>query len=318
MPHTSRRQKRDSQPSITRNKRGEVASNDGWTRITRSDKGLGIDAPNQAKMDLHGGRSAKQHDQEDLMKQLNAGVFHPTEVPDGVTVEKALSHYNRCASAWESSKTWAAIHEILTSRPLPNIDNCVCLGLGSPTGLILPGPIDRRTVSMYQLAAFVSVISILTPAEPHDHQQHSRTETTARPVAQDPRFNAIDTALLAHLGIDVVSHPRAFNLITPDSLAFCPGPEQFVLKSTLARCPAIYLGSGALDIAPLSSSPYLGNGTCTCHRPELTEIDQLCHCSVETMLHHFKREKESVRLPDFDDHDYAFYDMHLFWSRTAD
>jgi hypothetical protein len=31
------------------------------------------------------------------------------------------------------------------------------------------------------------------------------------------------------------------------------------------------------------------------------------------VLHRFKRGRESFRLPDLEGHDYAIYDLHLFW-----
>lgn len=62
-------------------------------------------------------------------------------------------------------------------------------------------------------------------------------------IAQDPIYAKCDKAFLRSLGIHTVNDPKAFDLISPRSFAFCPGAEQFVSLRIVAANPAIYLGS---------------------------------------------------------------------------
>jgi len=65
--------------------------------------------------------------------------------------------------------------------------------------------------------------------------------------AQEPWYNRLDEELLETLQMRKVDHPAAFELMTRQSFAFCPGAEQFVVKRTLRRDPALYLG-GYLEV----------------------------------------------------------------------
>lgn len=53
----------------------------------------------------------------------------------------------------------------------------------------------------------------------------------------------MDRGLLSSIGVTTVNHPTGFNMITCNSLAFCPGAEQFVDLRTLIRDPKVYVGS---------------------------------------------------------------------------
>jgi hypothetical protein len=43
------------------------------------------------------------------------------------------------------------------SSPADAVDAVVCIGLGSPSGFLRDGWVDRRAVSLYQLAALASI-----------------------------------------------------------------------------------------------------------------------------------------------------------------
>lgn len=42
------------------------------------------------------------------------------------------------------------------------LENIVCIGLGSPSGFLRGGWVDRRSVSLYQLAALVCVMELIS------------------------------------------------------------------------------------------------------------------------------------------------------------
>lgn len=82
------------------------------------------------------------------------------ELEDETTVVPS----NAAASTWEGS----------CSSP-----NIVCLGLGSLSGLLRGGWVDRRNVSLYQLAALVSIIEFFGLSDTHpDTHTHTHTACT--------------------------------------------------------------------------------------------------------------------------------------------
>lgn len=351
MPHTSHKKKsqhqHQHQPPLSRNKRGEIESDDGWTRIARSDKAFTINTRCRGEVFAS---MAMRPDDPNYDRDLDEGDTRmiipstPAETPDGASLEQALTYYQKCEATWKESNTWAELKNTFEQRILKedlNITNCICFGLSSLTGFRHPG-VDRRDVAVYQLASFKSVIDILT----------DKQDQRPAAFAQEPMFNTLDVALLAHLNIKVVEHPEAFNLITLNTFTFCPGAEQFVVRGTLIRSPAIHMGSGALETY---RDPETGDLRSPAMRIELIfhvdedksrlegldgmdhaeERKELCRREngetdekfrVERMkgpnddmvrgasiLHHFKKGKESFRLPDLEGHNYALYDIHLFW-----
>jgi SRR1 len=350
MPHTSHKKKKQHLPQCLSplNKRGEVKSDDGWIHIARSGKTVSIKDLNLTSNT--GMLTSRPPDDptydEDLDEGFTRMTFHyeQPELPEGASLEKALSQYHRCEIVWKQSNSWAELKKTFDSQISSQdlaITDCICFGLSTPTGLIQPVA-DRRNVSMYQLAAFKSVIDILT------EKQGERPQA----FAQEPRFNTLDKHLLAHLDITVVDHPAAFHLLTPTTFAFCPCAEQFVVRGTLSRSPASYLGSGALETYrdPQTGhlrSPHIGTiflesdddnqflidpqditekdankqhdpqvfQTSRARQKEKADLDAVRGAGI---LHRFKQGKQVFRLPDLDGPDHPFRDMHLFWrSATA-
>jgi SRR1 len=363
MPHTSHKTKkkqRQHEQSASRNKRGEVESHDGWTQIARSHKAISAVSLTQQDAGhitmIPPDDPNYDQDQDEGSTQMTL-VCRPAELPDGASMEKALGHYQRCNASWKQSRSCAELQKTLDSRIRKQdleITNCICFGLSSPTGLISAGSSDRRDVAMYQLAAFRSVIDILT------EQRGQRPEA----FAQEPIFNTLDIALLAHLDIKVVEHPEAFNLITVHSFAFCPGAEQFVVRGTLSRSPAMYMGNSALETyldpetgdprspnigsIPLlvdhdddhdknSSSvqdqdadnkdrsgrdikPHYRPHDIMAHKDSLPFFNERADVDAvrgARILHRFKEGKEVFRLPDLEAHNYALYNTHLFWRSSG-
>ena len=322
MPHTSHKKRRQRQEPLPRNKRGEIESEDGWTRIARSNKAFSI---NRRHPEADAGGMIYSPKDPDYDRDLDEGytqmTFTPTpaETPEGASLEKALSHYQKSDSAWKQSNTWAELKQTFDTRICKehlNITNCICFGLSSPTGLTGAG-VDRRDISMYQLAAFKSIIDLLS----------SKQAQTPTAFAQEPRFNTLDHQLLAHLNIKAVNHPEAFHLITAQSFTFCPGAEQFVIRGTLSRSPAMHMSNSALETqrdpatedmrAPdIGSRELVANDLQGEERAEQMERIRLDAVRGANIFHRFKKGKQSFLLPDFG-HEYALYNVHLFWKSSS-
>ena len=280
-----------------------------------------------------------------------------------------LRQYQKWDNIWKSSKTWTGLKATFVDRVaqdqnLGQITTCVCFGLGSPTGLIhgysggsggCGGQlIDRRDTAMLQLAVFTSLIDLVKQNQDKQKKEEEEelaaedesTSTTQKPspaarsssttsissLAQEPRFNELDIALLNHLGIQVVQHPEAFHRLittttnTPSSstttnscfpaknknkkkkkkkksiITFCPGAEKHVLNGVLARLPSIHLGGG---------SDAQG-------RRRIVEEEDDGGGGGE-VVQTFLRGKQVYKLIDFGDRaGYALYDLHLFWACDHD
>lgn len=75
--------------------------------------------------------------------------------------------------------------------------------------------------------------------------------------AQDPVFNDHDKNLLANLGITVRPSPSAFNLITPNTLLFCPGAERKHLDLVLPANPCLVFGGPLEDTGSVVIQEYV-------------------------------------------------------------
>jgi hypothetical protein len=134
MPHTPRRRK------LPLRKRIQVADEDGWTHITTS------------------GVSAHRAIQARDYKLL------PAEPPLRLTIGELKKQYETHRQRWRSSSAGDALDSVLRSRAASSvggIDRIICIGLGSLSGFVGGGWVDRRSVSLYQLAALESVIEFL-------------------------------------------------------------------------------------------------------------------------------------------------------------
>ncbi|PYI19501.1 hypothetical protein BO99DRAFT_402694 [Aspergillus violaceofuscus CBS 115571] len=158
------------------------------------------------------------------------------------------------------------------------ITNIICIGLGSPSGFLRGGWVDRRSVSLYQLNALMSVVECLSADHP---------TTPLQIYAQDPVFNALDRQLLTSLGITVVEHPAGFERVNPNSLLFCPGAEKAHLEVLLARNPVGVVGG------PLEDTGSAG-------------------------IERFVARTGSVRLPRFEELKEAFWEMRVYYTRQVE
>jgi hypothetical protein len=137
-----RRLKRQQQQ--LQNKRIEVVDDEGWTHIT-----TGAKRPN----------ARSQHPVPAIEDRLV-----PAEIPDGLSFESLKDRFEWHKRRWTASAAWDAVKTTLEGdgKLLSSVvDNCVCMGLGSPSGLLRGGLVDRRSISLFQLAALVSILEVI-------------------------------------------------------------------------------------------------------------------------------------------------------------
>lgn len=164
----SRRNKSQQPPS---RKRVTITDNDGWTHVTtqrQGNKPKTTSKPKSGRNDAAGAAVPQAvHDQ-----------LIPAEVPEGLTFEKLKSQFESHKERWQASETWRQIKAKLekeerseSSRDTednacnarrPRCQNCVCIALGSPSGLLRGGLVDRRSISLYQLSALVTMLEFLS------------------------------------------------------------------------------------------------------------------------------------------------------------
>ena len=140
-----RHKKKKQQKKPQQHKRIQVVDDQGWTHVTTT-----------AASKKPGRSRAPIPAIEDKLS--------PAEIPDGFTLEKLRDRYEWHKNRWLTSETWEAAREVLDVEMLKStgeIDSCVCIGLGSPSGLLRGGLVDRRSISLFQLAALESVLQYL-------------------------------------------------------------------------------------------------------------------------------------------------------------
>ncbi|KAJ5689515.1 hypothetical protein N7462_003907 [Penicillium macrosclerotiorum] len=255
MPHTSRKKR----PTVSVQKRLQVTDDDGWTHVTSGSNVRRVMRTSRVRGSMPTTAATITSTTGDFSVGDNAEpVFGPAEAPSRLTLEELQAQYHGHRERWESSKTWARLQVQLDERAQERggvrveeekgsstvrgpVDAVVCIGLGSPSGFLRDGWVDRRSVSMYQLAALESIKNQLM-------KTHTAIPFSFPIYAQDPVFNALDTELLTSLGITVIAHPAAFDLITPNTLLFCPGAERKHLEQLLSSDPCMVFG-GPLENA---------------------------------------------------------------------
>ncbi|KAJ5833395.1 hypothetical protein N7474_001706 [Penicillium riverlandense] len=228
MPHTSRTRR------TTPQKRIQVTDNDGWTHVTSSSNVRRV-----MRTTTHRTNTPLDNNNKEEVKEEEL-VLAPAEAPSRLTLAQLQTQLEGHSEKWADSRSWAWVREVLlqslavtesVSSPAaaPPVEAIVCIGLGSPSGFLRGGWVDRRTVCLYQLAALVAIKVLVR-----------RQQDRPVPVyAQDPVFNTLDRELLESLGITVVEHPAAFDLVTQHSVVFCPGAESKHLLQIFSSQPRI-------------------------------------------------------------------------------
>jgi len=100
-------------------------------------------------------------------------------------------------------------------------------------------------------------------------------------------FNSFDKDLLKSVGISVVEHPAAFDLVDHQTFLYCPGAEKTHLEQLLPLNPSILFGG------PLENS---------------YDYDE------NEILSDFVHARQSVLLPQFEPHPETFWKVHLYWT----
>lgn len=148
MPHTSRKKR------PTPNKRLQIADpSSGWTHITTT---------------AH--TSHKSNTIDELL---------PAESPPKLTLPTLQSQFTTHKQKYDLSATAQTLRDTIQKtsfharHPTDNSDihpptEIVCIGLGSLSGLLRGGWVDRRRVSMYQLAALVGIIECFGNSTTHN------------------------------------------------------------------------------------------------------------------------------------------------------
>ncbi|CAG8285295.1 unnamed protein product [Penicillium olsonii] len=256
MPHSSRTKR----PKTT--KRTSVTDTDGWTHVT------------------NGGnvRRVMRRQKSELEP-----VLAPAEAPGRLTLSDLQTQFQTHHARWEGSESWNKVTEVMSERlkqrsQTAPVDAIVCIGLGSPSGFLRDGWVDRRAVSLYQLAALVSI----------KDQVESHSTAPIKVYAQDPVFNTLDESLLKGMNITVVNHPEGFSHITENSMLFCPGAERQHLELLLPSKPWLLFG-GPLE-----------------------------HADADSVLQSYVQDTESYCVPPFEALEHAFWNMRLYWIGEKD
>ncbi|KAL1958700.1 hypothetical protein VTO42DRAFT_4043 [Malbranchea cinnamomea] len=261
------RQKRNQQHK--HHKRIQVVDEEGWTHVTSSTK----NPVTRSRLPVPA--------VEDKLA--------PAEIPDGFTFQKLKDTYEWHKSRWQTSETWESVKKVLeveVGKSTKELHNCVCIGLGSLSGLLRGGLVDRRSISLFQLAALTSILEYISQPE--------IPVTIGKCYAQDPVFNFLDKEFLDSIGIEVLEDPDAFALVDDRTFLYAPGAERTHLSQLLSKDPAIFFGGPLED-------PLVTNDT----------------SADKNSLEAFSRLRCSKLLPEFEPNDTAFWRMSLYWKQAA-
>lgn len=317
MPHTSRKKHPHPNNTLQAQKRLQITdATTGWTHVTTSGK---------ARRCARTTKDQQSHPQSQFQSPTKESetteFFHPAEAPPTTTLDSLKSQFTQTIQrTWKESSTCDVVGRtldniLLQSKPQEfktdtqqshtttenkhnelGIDSIVCIGLGSPSGFLRGGWVDRRLVSLYQLAALVDVVAsississssgefihILSISFTHLIIHSQSTDPTIKTYAQDPVFNTLDTALLSSLDITVLESPLAFDKVTPRTFLFCPGAERTHLEQLLALDPAFVFGGPLEDVE-------------------------------SEVVSAFVKRRGSVRLPLFEAQEHAFWNMRVYY-----
>lgn len=147
MPHTSRTHQKRTQTQ----KRLQLTDPDGWTHVTTNNNARRVQ------------RSTKGTQASTAGDQNTEILFSPAEAPGRLTLSELQEQYAGHRGRWTESETWRGCQDVLAQQGEnwkgdgESVERIVCIGLGSPSGFLRDGWVDRRSVSMYQLAALESI-----------------------------------------------------------------------------------------------------------------------------------------------------------------
>ena len=166
MPHTSHPSHR-KRPTP---KRTQVTDDDGWTHVAS-----GGNVRRVMRTRPRGTTEIKESESGISSNHPEEPTLTPAEAPGRLTLSELQAQFQTHRERWEGSESWTKLTSVLDERlkraqeqastsdatsSAPArcpVDAIVCIGLGSPSGFLRDGWVDRRSVSLYQLAALASI-----------------------------------------------------------------------------------------------------------------------------------------------------------------
>ncbi|EHY60483.1 hypothetical protein HRR83_000242 [Exophiala dermatitidis] len=289
MPHTSRKKK------VPHKKRQEVVDDDGWTRVTSTNTARPVTHHTNAT--TNGSVVTSQHGNDGAVAGNGSVTSRPMKPAKGITVEAMRAQYDKVEAKWLESDLCRTLRDNLRRRieETPDADgrtqqisNCVIFGSGSFCGDELHW-IDRHESAYYQIAAFKTMVDTI-------EQVQGR-----RPAcyAQEPCYNDLDGEFLASVNVTRIDHPKGFELLDRNSVAYSPAAERNVELEIILHDPRIWLHRSLDHIRP-SNRPVRDEG--------------LAHQDPVGL---FVETHEFLQLPALDVKNFPFHGSMLWWRKDG-
>lgn len=217
MPHTSRKKR----SSIPAQKRLQVTDDDGWTHVTSGSNVRRVMRTARGQVPREHPTPAQLDGATDIIEEekYTEPELKPAEAPARLTSDEFRAQYATHREKWLASETWKILRSQLDERmrermrivsegkgtevgasTVGPVDAVVCIGLGSPSGFLRDGWVDRRTVSMYQLAALEAIKERLSCLFTRSIIESAfKTEKLTYSLPIRPRTNIIHPPLIPRL-----------------------------------------------------------------------------------------------------------------------
>lgn len=177
----SKQKHKNTSSSTNNNKRLQVTDSSGWTHVTTTSRARRILSSTSTTTK---NTTNKDTDTKETLQ--------PAEPPQDLTLETLEAQFRKHYERWQAAESWGVVREAVmplspptptptdkknthtipqdpgTTRTEPNgqVQSIISIGLGSPSGFLRGGWVDRRQVSMDQLAALVSIKELLGLSSP--------------------------------------------------------------------------------------------------------------------------------------------------------
>ena len=147
--------------------------------------------------------------------------------------------YHKLRGSDVSYKMYHTFFDKLNLLPDIEITNCVCLGLGSFTGVegqrLSASDVEEREDSLHQLVVLTMIL---------DTDLLGARHAVRNVWFQEPVFSQTDDIFLESLGFTVVQHPKALEKITSNTFVFAPRVPYYLTVRVFTAChPALYIGN---------------------------------------------------------------------------
>ena len=308
-------------------KRQQVEAGDGWTIITRGNRGISKPINNKAESRFSTTNDNDRHGQNNE-QQL------PTQIVENLTPEKLLSDFKALQDRWNDTALARQVEEIIKKRTW-RVRNAVCIGIGS-----FSRDWAHRWRSLWQLVLFVGVVRYLQDGygkqnekqkelkqdegeggeaveekeRKEDHEMHI--------YAQDPAFTPLDITFLSHLDISVL--PSGIETyISASTFVYSPFVDWFLLLPAFLQ-PCLETSSSSnencSDSSKSNTGPelHIGNEILpdyTLYAQTEEKKEKLAECNALGKA--FLGKREVVRLREFDLHAQALSGMVVYCVRDV-